>query len=200
MFEDIGDDTLWDKIRDKYYDIVPYNWRPKEIWYRFKCWAWYRYSTVKPRYLGHTWVDRDRLLIHTTFEILCQFYEKECGEDWQARDCPKNIVEVDGKEILVIDLVKGLVDFWHWYNKEVPDILHQMRVDYQQYSPNPLFKKYEGPNKTISHISNNDYGTPERKQKHDELLHKLWNYEKWLEDELDKNLHLIIKIRDSLWT
>jgi hypothetical protein len=71
------EDTLKEKILYKYYDLVPYYWRPKQIWYQFKCWAWHRYTTFKPRYQGHTWCDKTQLLIDLNFEILCKFIEDE---------------------------------------------------------------------------------------------------------------------------
>lgn len=69
--------TRTEKIKAKYWNLVPYDWRPGQIWYRFKCWAWYRYTTVKPRALPDTWMDRDTILEHMAFEILSQFIEKE---------------------------------------------------------------------------------------------------------------------------
>jgi hypothetical protein len=64
-------------MRFLYYKIVPYHWRPKNIWYALKCKFWHRYTTIKPRGLSHEWLDRDLLLLHMIFEILCQFVEKE---------------------------------------------------------------------------------------------------------------------------
>lgn len=32
--------------------IIPYDYRLSEIAYRLECWAYHRYSTVKPRYLN----------------------------------------------------------------------------------------------------------------------------------------------------
>ena len=66
-------------LKYAYWHTVPYDWRPGQIWCRLKCWAWKRYTTVKPRYLDHTWCDRCDLLPHMMFEILCDFVEKECS-------------------------------------------------------------------------------------------------------------------------
>ncbi len=75
---------LFNKMRewclDRWHDcywIIPYDWRLGQIWYKFSCRFWHKYSTVKPRTLGHTWVDRDNLLAHTSFEILSDFVENE---------------------------------------------------------------------------------------------------------------------------
>jgi hypothetical protein len=64
---------------------VPYDYRPKNLWYTFSCWAWKRYTTTKPRNLGHGWCDKDFLLISTVFEIARTFLEKEgpkTEEEW----------------------------------------------------------------------------------------------------------------------
>ena len=74
-FKEWMKDLIPDWIRYKYYDLVPYEYRPRQIWYVFKCWDWNRYTTVKPRYLGHTWTDRDNLLLHMSFEILSNYVE-----------------------------------------------------------------------------------------------------------------------------
>lgn len=52
-------------------------WRIGNIWYNFTCWAWHRYTIVKPRWLAHTYTDTCDLIPHTMFELLCQFIEDE---------------------------------------------------------------------------------------------------------------------------
>lgn len=73
--------TVWQKINDFFfynvYLAIPYDCRPKNAWYVFSCWAWKRYSTVKPRKLDHTWIDRSALIYHVVFEVLSDFVEKE---------------------------------------------------------------------------------------------------------------------------
>ena len=65
------------KIKHKYWKIVPYDYRPKNLWYKLKCFLWHRYTTIKPRELDHTWCDRCELIVYTNFEILQQFVEEE---------------------------------------------------------------------------------------------------------------------------
>ena len=69
--------TIWDKTEDLYHTVIPYEYRPHALWRKFKCWAWYRYTTTKPRTLGNEWCDSDHLLLHTIFEIARTFLEKE---------------------------------------------------------------------------------------------------------------------------
>jgi len=49
----------------------------KHWWYKFTCWAWHRYTTVKPDNLGHGWFDRDCLMMHLAFQCLVDYIEKE---------------------------------------------------------------------------------------------------------------------------
>lgn len=66
------------KIKHTYWTMVPYNWRPHQIWYRLKCFVWYRYTTVHPRTLPwHTWTDRDTILTHSIMEIVSCYLEEE---------------------------------------------------------------------------------------------------------------------------
>jgi len=87
--------TVWEKIYDfwwfEVYCNIPHAWRPKEVWYKFKCWAWKRYSTVKPRKLGHTWVDRSHLVFHVVFEVLSDYVEKELNKLSEDHPIPVNL-------------------------------------------------------------------------------------------------------------
>lgn len=131
--------TWWDKICLFYWGMVPYDYRPGQIWYRFKCWLWKRYSTIKPRYLPHTWCDRVELLPHMMFEVLSQFIEKECSPgmvDWQKSG---HSVIVDGKEVNVRDEMQDLYDWWHQiYNKEYPERMKQIYAEseHEEWPPN----------------------------------------------------------------
>lgn len=102
-------DTVWDKIEDLYHTVIPYRFRPKNLWYTFSCWAWKRYTTTKPRTLSHEWCDRNALLIHTVFEIARTFLEKEGPKNeqkwaWQKEHNPEFYASwLETKEI---------VDWW----------------------------------------------------------------------------------------
>lgn len=86
-------ETIWDKIEDVYLKLIPFNLRPKNMWYKFKCYGWKRYTTVKPRTLGHDWCDRDALLVHCIFEIVRDFLDGETPKtqeelEWQKEHNP----------------------------------------------------------------------------------------------------------------
>lgn len=79
--------TIWNSIYDVYLAVIPYEFRPKNVWYQLKCRFWKKYTTYKPRYLPHTWIDKDNILIHMNFEILSRFVEDELipgPVDWDA--------------------------------------------------------------------------------------------------------------------
>lgn len=83
--------TVWDKVEDLYHTIIPFDYRPKNIWYTFTCFAWKRYSTVKPRKLGHTWIDRSHLVFHVVFEVLSDYVEKELNKLSEDHPIPVNL-------------------------------------------------------------------------------------------------------------
>lgn len=103
--------TVWDRIQHGYWRIMPYNWRPKNAWYNFTCWAWKRYTTVKPRNLGHTWCDRSHLLPHVMFEILCDFVEKEYKPDQERENWSINW-DSDPAHAHARDEMLALYEWW----------------------------------------------------------------------------------------
>jgi hypothetical protein len=50
-----------------------------ELVYYWKCRLWRQYNVVRVKSLPPTWVDRDGLLLHAAFTILCDVVERE---DW----------------------------------------------------------------------------------------------------------------------
>ena len=126
MFDDFEADTIWDKIKYYYWKKVDHNWRPGQLYYRAKCFLFKRYSTVKSRYLPHTWTDRSELLLYTSFEILSQFIEKECNPgivDWYYEGGHK--ILVDGEMKNVRDEMQDLYDWWQSCNKDVKESIYE---------------------------------------------------------------------------
>jgi len=98
----------WDWVKTFYWKVVPYRWRPSEVWYRFTCWAWRRYTTVHPRTMPwHTWTDRDFLLPHVMFELLVRFVEEEKPEEhFEIKDSANR------------ELWEKLFATYHWWKNE----------------------------------------------------------------------------------
>lgn len=99
--------SLYCKVQNIYHSIIPYDYRPSQLYYRAKCFLC-RYSTVKSRYLPHTWCDRDNLLFHTSMEILSEFLEKECSPgivNWEADEWHS-------------DAMREMRTIYKWYHEE----------------------------------------------------------------------------------
>ena len=90
----------------------------KNTWYNLKCRFWHKYSTVKPRTLSHTWVDRDMLMYHCMFEILSQFIEKELKP--LTLENVKDEVDYDNHEMIMDQYEKEqeLIALYDWWHKE----------------------------------------------------------------------------------
>lgn len=153
-------------------------WRRKlhDLWYTLKCNLWHRYTTIKPRYLTHHFVDRDVHLAHCAFEILSQFYEQE---QKPLRDSyplfaehKKGYIEQDEYNIQdsIDKEIQYLYRWWHDY-----------------YNGFALYKIEELWNIAIQ-------------SKNDEDGRIAVQFEDDLEKELDEMLHRLIAVRQYLWT
>lgn len=118
-------------------------WHPELLWYKIRCWAFDRYTTVKPRYLNHEWCDRDYLMVHMMFEILSLFIEEECSPghiEWYGEDGPK--IEIDGEEHFVRDELQAIYDWWHLeYNGRYDRLSDNLWGAYREHS-----EKHANPN------------------------------------------------------
>ncbi len=191
-------DSYVNKIENFYWQHWPYDWRPGQIWYRFKCFLWHRYSTVRPRYLPHTWCDLDTLLPHTMFEILSRFIEKECSPgpvEWYGEHGHKVIV--DGIEVYARDEMQNLYDWWHkdyiigypiaqdaiWGAVEEDwPILNRTQQD-DHYTWNP-FK----------------YKTKAAQELWHQQMQAITKLELDMEAELLKRMHRLINLMPYMWT
>jgi hypothetical protein len=187
-----------DKIKELYWDWVPYDWRPGQIWYYLKCLVWLRYSTVKPRYLGHTWCDKTELVPHMMFEMLCQFIEKECSPghiEWYGEYGHK--VTVDGVEKYAMDEMRELATWWtEDYNKKYPDTCDGLWAEAEKHSPT---SEHEAIGDDLFEL------TQKFETEQDERLFKLCmtglnKLEERMAKELEARLHRIIPLIPSMWT
>lgn len=175
-------------------------WHPKELWYNFKCWAWKRYSTVKPRTLPHTWCDRSHLLPHMMFEILSQFIEKECSPghiEWYGEHGHK--ITVDGKEKYVRDEMQDLYDWWHQeYLKRYPELENKMWEDVQAHDKAHKVSDFREEDGTC--YWDPQFDTPEEADRGHELRMRLYWLEQAAENALNRRLERLLKIRRYMWT
>ena len=175
-------------IKDLYWKIIPYDWRPGQIYYRFICWSWRRYSTVKPRYLGHTWVDMDHLLEHTMFEILSRFVEKEIDNaNWDWNEEHRNAY-------------KEIMSLYHWWhdgrNKQYAIDDDRAWEEIRKYSPEITWKPID--DLYVEMVST--WKNPGDEEKYHALLDVMNVVDAARENELEANLIRLIKIKNYLWT
>lgn len=177
-------------------------WHPAELWYRFKCWAWKRFTTVKPRWLDHTWCDRTELLAHTMFEILGRFIEEEASPghiEWYGEHGHK--ITVDGKEKYVRDEMQELWDWWctdylEGYEQRRNDIFAEI----EKLDAEFLISRMQKDEESGLWTWNPQYKTPETGEKVAALYAKLTQDEKDEIAELQSRLHRLVDIREYLWT
>lgn len=167
------------KLLDIYYNLIPYDYRPSQLWYVLKCWAWHRYTTIKPRYLSHKWTDKVDVLPHIMFEVLSEFIEDECSPGWVEwyGDYP-HVIKVDGVDRNVRDEMQALYSWWHEkYNGSYPEIIDEI------YDSLPL----------------EDFCFPIAKQA--EKVYGLVNrIEQRMDEELEEKMIRLVRLRPYMWT
>jgi len=178
-------------------------WHPSNLWYRFKCWAWKRYTTIKPRNLDHTWCDRCELLPHMMFEILGEFIEKECSPghvEWYGEHGHK--IEVDGEEVYVMDEMKAL---WEWftekYMKAYPEA-EEMIYDRIRAIDEQHLKAHFVPYGDSDDLVEWDpqYDDASKKEFVSKLYSECSEREQLVEEEKAEMMHRLVNIHRYMWT
>lgn len=110
-----------------------------DIWYNIKCNLWHHYNLIQPRYLGHTFQDRDTVLVHVMFEVLSQFIEQE--QRPLRKDYPLDPNDPETLEYYKIEKeLEELYKWWHeYYNKELPIKLDEL---WNKYDPHYHVETY----------------------------------------------------------
>lgn len=204
-----NEDTILDKIKYKYWKIIPYNWRPGQICYRLNCYFFKKYTTIKPRTIKyHTWCDKTELIPHVMFECLTQFIENECSPghvDWYHKYEHEGVerihcsIIVDGEERFVRDVMQELYDWWHneylpWFRGEVTDKLYDSLPDTVM-----KFTKCED----NEHLSTMDFEYPNDENGADktrEIYDQINKIEAEMKNKLNKNLHILVDCIGWMWT
>lgn len=196
------------RIRYMYWDLIPYKYRPGQLWYKLICRLWRRYTVIKSRYLPYTWVDRCDLLPETMFEILSQFIEKECSPgtvQWYGEHGHK--IVVNGTAKFVRDEMQYLYDWWHdTYKVDYDKAEEQLCEKSKLHHPDRIFIPIdeEGNETDEENASWFEYCPQfkncEDKEMYNAALDTLYALEVTKEKELDEMLHRLINIRPYLWT
>ena len=203
-----GTETWWDCIQSRYWMTIPYDWRPREILYRLKCFLWYRYTTIRPRTLNyHTWCDRGNLLAHMMFEILSEFIENECSSgdiDWYWKDKKEYPVAkkiVPGQPYNQ-DKIKNPEAVW--IIDEMKELLRWWQEDYLVMDHGTLYKEWHDFDKqhmiSDSWTFNGEFDSQEKKKESCKILRKCGKKEDELNNELNRRLIRLVNIREHMWT
>lgn len=192
--------TISDKIQDLYWGLIPYECRPRRLWYKLKCFCWKRYSTVKPRWLSHAWCDRDRLLLYCMFEILCRFLEEEkdnvewyehLGKDKDGKEILGFTIDVNGETVNVMDEMLELRRWWieeclPYSDGEADNAWFSIwEKKVKPYLPDPFWAEIKD---------------KEQKKKCDEGMEEIHNFEKQIEKEITARCIRLLKVRGYMWT
>ena len=215
----LGDDddleySIWEAIQSRYWIIIPYEWRPHELWYKTKCFCWKRYSTIRARSLPHTWMDRDTILAHTMFEILSQFVEQECGPngnvDWYPEEAGHKIVvgkqwnkdtDDDPNAIWVRDEIQNLYDWWnktylpYWHKDGSTAEWEAVFKFNEDHQPDILKPKEDG---KIYNVF--EFEKVEDLKESRRLTKIAQDADENIANQLDERLHRILNLRHYMWT
>ena len=165
-----------------------------QSWYNFKCWAWYRHTTIKPRYLPHTYMDYSDILPHMIFEILSQFLEKECSPghvEWYGDYSHK--VMVGDKEVFVMDEMRYLYNWWHtYYNKEVKEVYAILWAEAEKHMPIARFNEDD--------IYGPYFSSAEDKEIFEKCSEAAFRLEVKTERELLDKMRRVCNVYESMWT
>lgn len=192
---------MLERLRSTYMSLVPYRLRPKQLWYRFKCWAWHRYSTVRVRALPHTWVDRCELMPQVMFQILSDFIEKECSPghvEWYGEY--SHTITVGGKVVNVRDEMQNLYDWWHNDYLKNRDKCYDLYFDFCDKH----MKRDEIEHESEEHGTLFEWvevwDTPENEEIGEVMWEAARKREVQYVEELNTRLHRLVNVIPYMWT
>jgi hypothetical protein len=134
--------------------------------------------------LRRTWSDRDEILLHASFQILCDFVDQEKpqkGINWEYSPLHSNA----WKEISAL---------YRWWKRERPnrrDPLHDKRL---KVPPVELEDIPNSTNKRVREYDRRKYRAFDKALRTHAKLEEQW------EAEDQRNLHRLIEVRPFLWT
>ena len=175
---------LGEWIIDWYHTIVPFEYRPAQLWDSFRCWVCRPYTTIKPRYLPHTFTNKSQVLPHVMFEVLSKFIEEEGPEEYV--DWSHGAFKVAWEDL------STMYDWWH-----------KTYIPWSKYRYDELYKDVESwtleavPGSQVCRIF---YSSDAAKEKAD-AAYCLWIQEEAAMDaQLTEYCKRLIELKDFLWT
>lgn len=162
--------------------------RLKDLYYKLRAY-WYRYTTIKSRYLPHTWRDKDEILEMTAFEILQRFIEEESDIiNWDYVTC-----KIDGKTVNVMEEWRSILN---WFER------------YRSFQDNEPIHKVKAPDikfETIGDTCNIStmhfvFEDDDHKEEWHRAIEEQQEFEERIENEMTENLIKIVKLRKYMWS
>jgi hypothetical protein len=184
----IGCRRVYDFI--PWYNLRSYSWHGwiPEAWYLLKCWFWHPYNVIKVRSLPPTWMDRDEVLLHANFQILCDYIERE--KPFEHFDTEDSYSKDDWNEIRRL---------YKWWTVDRPARLERERAALDAWHDE--FTRLGGmqskPCEDNVHLSQLIFPDSPEENRLSAIHH---NLEESALDEDDANLIALIKVRGHLWT
>lgn len=189
-------------IKRQYWSVIPYNWRPSQIYYRLKCALWNKYNIVRPRYVDSTWIDRDQLLPELMFEVLSDFIEKEGVEsiiDWYHKDAPKSVL-INGTQINAMDEMLALYNWWHLkYKKAYPALEKEWWDKVDAMHSDEITPIYDEKQK-VAALTIKRFTIGKDRDLYLKRTKLIWDMEKRIEEELTEKMCRLSRVHQVMWT
>ena len=162
--------------------------RLKDLYYKLRAY-WYRYTTIKSRYLPHTWRDKDEILEMTAFEILQRFIEDESYlVKWDDVSC-----KLDGNTVNVMEEWQKILAWFDRYRSfEGNEPIHHAKP------PQIKFQKIDDTCNisTMRFIFEDD----NHKEEWHKAIEEQQEFEERITNEMTENLIKIVKLRKYMWS
>jgi len=165
-------------------------------WLRFRIWE--RHHSLTMRYIKPGWCDKDEILIHAMFEVLCRFIEDENPKEWVNWNSDPQHKHAWSE---MNDLYKWWINKRQKNEENDPLFKSGVHAPTMNFIPdgksicNPISKKIEKTSELkLSHKTTKD------EQKWKKACEDSWKWEEKCKQEDEKNMIRLIKIRHFMWT
>lgn len=147
-----------------------------------------KHTTIKPRHLPDTWVDKDRLLPHVVFEILVQFIEDEAPAermDWES-DAEHRAAWTE------------MTELYRWWN----DVYLPYEADdtWSKSIEAPELTKKKCTSIKGAYEVSFKYSSPEAEAKARAVMQAKYERDESMEQELTNRCKRVLDVRRFMWT